>query len=39
MYDELKDTNDNLKLEYTKEGLHISDSGYVVITKEIKKYL
>ena len=39
MYDELKDSNDSLKLEYTKEGLHISDSGYVVITKKIKKYL
>lgn len=39
MYDELKDSDDNLELEYTKEGLHISDSGYVVITKKIKKYL
>ena len=39
IYNELQDEDGNLKLEYTKEGLHISDEGYVVITKEIKKYL
>lgn len=39
MYDILKDENGNLNLDYTKEGLHISDDGYKVITKEIKKYL
>lgn len=39
LYSLLKDDNDNLKLEYTDEGLHISDDGYEVITKELKKYM
>lgn len=39
MYDKLTDEEGNLNLEYTKEGLHISDKGYEIITKEIKKYL
>ena len=30
---------DNGSLEYTKEGLHMSDKGYEVITKELKKYM
>lgn len=38
-YDILKDEDDNLKLEYTKEGLHMSDEGYEVITEEIMKYI
>lgn len=39
MYDLLKDVEGNLKLEYTKEGLHISDKGYEVITNELEKYV
>lgn len=39
MYDELVDKEGNLKLEYTKEGLHMSDEGYKVITKKLKKYV
>lgn len=39
MYSELQDESGNLKLEYTKEGLHISDEGYEVITKILKKYM
>lgn len=39
MYDILKDENDNLKLEYTEEGLHISEEGYEVITKKLKEIL
>ena len=39
LYDKLIDKEGNLKLEYTKEGLHMSDEGYQVITKELKKYL
>ena len=39
MYDELVDKNGNLKLEYTKEGLHMSDDGYKINTKKLKKYV
>ena len=39
IYSLLKDKDGNLKLEYTKEGLHISNEGYEVITKELKKYM
>lgn len=40
MYDLLYDEDDGgLKLDYTKEGLHITDEGYEVITKELKKYI
>ena len=39
MYDKLVDSNDNLKLEYTKEGLHMSDDGYVAITNVLKNYM
>ena len=28
-----------IKDEYTKDGLHLSDEGYEVVTEEIKKYL
>lgn len=31
--------DEGLKLDYSKDGLHISDKGYEVITKELKKYL
>ena len=39
MYDKLVDKNDNLKLEYTTDGLHMSDKGYDIITEEIMKYI
>ncbi|MDO5003862.1 MAG: GDSL-type esterase/lipase family protein [bacterium] len=39
MYSLLEDKDGNLKINYTKEGLHMSDEGYDVITKKIKEYL
>lgn len=39
MYSLLEDKDGNLNLEYTKEGLHMTDKGYEVITKELKKYM
>lgn len=38
MYKVLSDKEGNLKLEYTIEGLHMSDEAYKVISKELKKY-
>ena len=39
VYEELTDKNGNLKLEYTVEGLHISDEGYKKITNVLSKYV
>lgn len=39
LYNELIDEDGNLKLDYTKEGLHISDEGYEKVTEIIKKYI
>ena len=39
MYDKLLDENGNMKLEYTREGLHLSDEGYKVVTGVLSKYL
>ena len=39
MYNELIDQDGNLDLKYTTEGLHISDLGYLKITKVLYKYL
>lgn len=39
MFSILADDNGNLKEEYTKDGLHISDIGYERITKELETYL
>ena len=39
MYEKLLGKDGNLKLEYTKEGLHMSDEGYKVVTKKLKKYI
>ncbi len=36
MYDLLVDENGDLDINYTTDGLHISDEGYQVITKKIK---
>ena len=37
--EELVDKEGNLALKYTTEGLHISDLGYLKITKVLYKYL
>ena len=39
LYDKLVDEDGNLKLEYTKEGLHITEKGYEVITEEMMKFI
>lgn len=39
LYDEIVDKEGNLKIEYTKEGLHISEKGYEKITTILKKYI
>jgi len=39
VYHELLDTNGNLNIEYTRDGLHMSDAGYQVVTKKIKESL
>lgn len=39
LYSKLVDDDDNLKLEYTIEGLHLSEDGYKVVTDEIFKYI
>ncbi len=39
MYSVLMDENKNLDLSYTTDGLHLSEKGYKVVTKEIKKIL
>lgn len=39
IHDLLLDEERNLKLEYTIEGLHITEEGYDVITKKLKEYL
>ena len=39
MYSELVDKDGNLDIKYTTEGLHISDLGYLKITKILYEYL
>lgn len=39
VHDILIDENGNLKLDYTREGLHITDLGYHQITMELLKYI
>ena len=39
LYDTLTDDEDNLKEEYTEDGLHLNSLGYVVITRELLPYL
>lgn len=39
MYDELADENGDLKIEYTVDGLHMTEAGYEVITKKIMEYI
>ena len=39
MYDELTDSDGNLNLEYTIDGLHLSPEGYKVVTAKRMKYI
>lgn len=39
VYSLLEDEDGNLKEEYTKEGLHLSEEGYEVVTKKLSTYL
>lgn len=39
IYHKLIDQEGNLKLQYTKEGLHISEKGYIKITNILNKYV
>lgn len=39
MFSLLVDEEGNMKIDYTTEGLHLTDEGYAVITKELMKYL
>lgn len=39
IYDSLIDEEGNLELDYTKEGLHISEEGYEIITTKVLKIL
>lgn len=39
MYDELADEDGNLLIDYTIEGLHISEEGYKIITKKLMNYI
>lgn len=39
LYSKLADDDGNLKLEYTIEGLHLSEDGYKVVTDAIFKYI
>ena len=39
LYDKLSDAGGDLRLDYTKEGLHLSDKGYLAVSNELKKYI
>lgn len=39
LYKVLQDENGELKIDYTIDGLHISDDGYKVISKSLLKYM
>lgn len=39
MYNLLVNDDDNLNLDYTVDGLHMSDKGYELITETLKKYI
>lgn len=38
-YKLLVNDNDNIDKKYTADGLHLSDEGYKLVTKELKKYI
>lgn len=39
IYDLLVDDNGKLDINYTKDGLHMNEEGYEIITKELQKYI
>ena len=39
VYDELIDENDNLKREYTLDGIHLSTKGYEQVVRKLKPYI
>lgn len=39
LHSKLVDSDGNLNIDYTKEGLHLSDKGYEVVTEVLQKYL
>lgn len=39
VYKHLVDDEGNLTLEYTKDGLHLSDLGYLKVTKVLTPYV
>ena len=39
IYSHLLDENDNLKLSYTKEGLHLNEEGYEAVYKILEDYI
>ncbi len=39
VFSKLVDESGDLKIEYTKEGLHLTDEAYEIVTKELIKYL
>ncbi len=39
VFDMLTDKNGQLAEKYTRDGLHLSDKGYELLTKEFKKYM
>ena len=39
IYDVLVNEEGEIDLEYTKEGLHITEKGYEIITEEVMKYI
>lgn len=39
MYDKLLDDSGKLNINYTKDGLHLNEEGYTIITKELANYI
>ncbi len=39
LYDDLADEEGNLKLDYTREGLHLNEEGYKVVTDKLMTYI
>lgn len=39
VYDKLVDEDGNLKIDYTREGLHLTQQGYETVTEVLKEYI
>ena len=39
LYSKLVDENGNLDIRYTKDGLHLNDEGYKIVTEVLSKYM